>query len=126
MSMAIAHFALGAGITTLVVLVCMPTVWFSRTLSLLGGGWAMVPDAHWISPIAHQRLSALEVSAWADLFWFHRLLDQLDPTNSKAVAAACIAFFIVATACTEFRKARTPVPVETTYDVTPNEKAFRE
>lgn len=125
MSMAITHFALGAGLTTLVVLVCMPPVWFSRTLSLLGGVWAMVPDAHWLSPIAYRRLAALDASMWADLFWFHRTLDRLDPTDSKATAGVCIAFFVAATVCTEFWRARAPA-VETAYDVRPNETGSRE
>jgi hypothetical protein len=123
MSIAIAHFAVGAGLTALVVAAFAPRIWCARTLSLLGGVWAMVPDLHWVSPVAHRQLIALRTSAWGDLFWFHRALDLLDPADSKAVGAACVAFFVAATACAEYWTRRSPTPVERAYEVSANEKA---
>lgn len=107
--MAIAHFVFGAAMTSLVVTFLVPTVRFPRTLVLVGGVWAMVPDVHWISPVEQARLHAFHgTSVWVDAFWFHRTLDRLDPTDSKQVAAVILAFFVVATALCERRAYRAP------------------
>jgi MoxR-like ATPase len=81
---------------------------YPRLLSGLGGGWAMVPDAHWVSPVAAASLKRAHGSPLADLFWFHRALDAGDPTDSKAVAAAALAGLLLATALVERREYRTP------------------
>lgn len=114
--MALAHFAFGAAMTTLVFTVLVPVVRYPRTVVLTGGGWAMVPDFHWVSPIAERQLYALHSSRWADVFWFHRTLDRLDPTDSKTVAAACVALLIAATAFAEWRNYRAPATVESAYE----------
>ncbi|MFC7075878.1 hypothetical protein [Haloarcula halophila] len=73
MSMAIAHFAFGAAKTTVLVTLFVPSSWYRRTLTLIGGGWAMVPDVHQVSPVATEQLKASHgASSWGDLFWFHR------------------------------------------------------
>lgn len=115
MSMAVAHFAFGAGLTTIVT-VFVPVVWYPRTVVLAGGIWAMAPDVHWVSPVASGRLYAFHSSRWADVFWFHRTLDRLDPTDSKTVAAACLAFFVVTTAFAEWRGYRAPAAIRSAYD----------
>ncbi len=115
--MAIGHFAFGAAMTTLLVTVLVPTVRYPRTFVLVGGGWAMVPDFHWISPVANQQLRAIhQTSLWTDLFWFHRTLDRIDPTDSKSIAAVLLAFFILATAVAERRGYRTPAMVASAYE----------
>ncbi len=115
MSMAIAHFAFGAAITTLLATFLVPTIWYPRTVTLAGGSWAMIPDFHWVSPIARRQFYAFHSSQWADLFWFHRTLDRLDPSDSKTVAAVCLAFFILTTALAEWRNYRAPPSVKAAY-----------
>lgn len=108
MSMDIAHFAFGATLTSLVITFLIPTVWFPRTIILLGGGWAMLPDIHRISPVAHRSLRTFHDSRWADICWFHRSLDTLDPTDSELFAALLLGTFIVATMIGERRAYRAP------------------
>ncbi|AGB31235.1 hypothetical protein C488_01294 [Natrinema pellirubrum DSM 15624] len=116
MSIAIGHFAFGAAMTTLVVTFLVPTDRYPRTIVLFGGGWAMLPDFHWISPIAAERLRELhQTSALTDIFWLHRTWDRLDPTDSKPIAAGLLAVLFVATAIAERREYRVPRSVETTY-----------
>lgn len=117
MSMALAHFAFGAAMTTLLVTFLVPGIRYPRTVLLAGGGWAMVPDFHWVSPVFSEQLHTLhQTSLWTDLFWFHRTLDRIDPTDSKATAALCLAFLILATALAEYRSYRAPQVVRSTYD----------
>jgi hypothetical protein len=66
--MAAAHFAVGATLTTLAVTFLGPELRYPRTAVLAGGGWAMVPDVHWVSPVATARLRAFHRSPLADLF----------------------------------------------------------
>jgi len=117
MSIAIAHFAFGAAMTTLVVPFLIPDVKYPRTIVLAGGGWALVPDFHWVSPIAAERLRHVhQTSAWTDLFWFHRLWDRADPTDSKAIAAVLLGCFVLATMLAERRAYAVPEPVAAAYD----------
>jgi len=71
---------------------------------------------HWVSPVASGQFRTHQTSLWTDLFWFHRTLDRLDPTDSKAVAAVLLAFFFLATAVAECRSYRTPEVVAATYE----------
>ncbi|MFC6975771.1 hypothetical protein ACFQL1_15640 [Halomicroarcula sp. GCM10025709] len=117
MSMAIAHFAFGAAATTLVVALLVPASWYPRTLTLVGGGWAMLPDLHWISPVATEQLRELHgTSPWVDLFWFHRTLDTLDATDSTGVAAVFVALFIGATLFAEWWGYRSPARVRKAHE----------
>lgn len=106
MSMALAHFAFGTALTVLAVTYLLPGVPYPRVVAMAGGGWAMVPDAHWVAPVGGDVLYAFHGSALANLFWFHRALDSLDPGDSKAVAAAMVALLLVATALAEHREYR--------------------
>ena len=116
MSIAIGHFVVGAALTTVAVTLLVPNVSYPRTVVLAGGGWAMVPDFHQVSPFAREALLEFHRSAWADLFWFHRTLDTLDPTDSNTVAAVLLAGFILTTAVAERRSYRTPAAVVDTYE----------
>ena len=122
--MAIAHFSFGAAMTTLLVTFLVPAVRYPRTLLLAGGGWAMLPDLHWVSPVFTQQLRTVhQTSPWTDLFWFHRTLDRVDPNNSRALAAGFLAFFILTTAIAERRSYRAPEVVKSTYESFPNEES---
>lgn len=103
MSMAIAHFALGATLTALLVTFVVPRTPYSRVIVVLGGVWAMVPDLHWVLPAYRAELRALSDSIVANVFWFHPLVDAYDAGDSKALAAALIGALVVATAVAEHR-----------------------
>jgi hypothetical protein len=99
MSRAITHFAIGAALTALAVTL-LPGVPYPRTVVLLGGGWALVPDAAKL--VSHPWLRAFHRSRWADVFWFHRTLDGVDRTDSTRVASAALALLILVTAVVEW------------------------
>lgn len=121
MSIAIVHFAFGAGMTTLLVtflfadapspvtvvtagdwLERLPTVPYPRTVILLGGVWAVLPDVQRITPINRSWFFDLHKSYWADIFWFHRTIDVLDPNDSEMIAAVLVLFFIGVTVLAEW------------------------
>ena len=62
---------------------------------LLGGGWAMLPDVHWVAPLYAPELKALHSSVFTNIFWFHQTLDVVDPTDSYTVAALALGAFIL-------------------------------
>ena len=118
MSAALAHFAFGAALTTLLITFFVPNIRYPRTWLLAGGGWAMLPDLHWVSPLYTQQLRAFhEHSVWTDFFWLHRTLDRVDPTDSNSIAAALLAVFILTTVIAEHRSYRTPEVVKAAYDL---------
>lgn len=104
--MAIAHFAFGGAVTVLVVTYLVPRVPYPRVLALAGGVWAMLPDAHWVSPVAAERLYGLHGSPLVDVFFLHHALDAADPGDSKLVAAGMLAMLLAATVVAERREYR--------------------
>lgn len=117
MSIAIGHFAFGAAMTTLLVTFLLPTIRYPRTVILAGGGWAMLPDFHQVSPVAAEQLRGIhQNSVWTDVFWLHRSMDRLDPADSNSVAAAVLAGLIVATLVSERRDYQATESVEAVYD----------
>ena len=101
MSRALAHFAIGAmGMTLLLALVPV-RVWFKQTLILLGGIWALLPDIYQLAPTYTEWMEVIHDSAAGNLFWFHRMLDLLDPTDSYLVAALAIGVWIAVTIIVE-------------------------
>ncbi|WP_233561689.1 hypothetical protein [Halorubrum sp. Atlit-28R] len=95
MSLAITHFAVGGICTALVALYLLPPTRYARTLVLLGGGWGMLPDVHWVAPLYASELKALHSSVFTNIFWFHQTLDVVDPTDSYTVAALALGAFIL-------------------------------
>ncbi|TYL38899.1 hypothetical protein CV102_10350 [Natronococcus pandeyae] len=102
MSMALTHFAVGATLTTVLVTFVFSLIPYPRTVVLIGGGWAMIPDVYRLSPIAQNRLEEFHDSPWADLFWFHHTLDRLDATDSELIAAVSVVILIGVTALSEW------------------------
>lgn len=103
--MAIGHFAVGAGCTWLVITYLAPGVRYPRSLATLGGLWGLLPDIHWVSPVARPLLWELHRKFWVDLFWFHRALDRIDPENSRPIAAVLLAFYVATVLLAEYRSA---------------------
>jgi hypothetical protein len=113
MSMALTHFAVGAGATGLLVLLLAPHLQYARTFVLLGGVWGMIPDAYHVVPAYTGRLRALHDSPLMNLFWGHHYLDAVDPGDTAAFAAASVAFMFVVFLLVEVRAAR-PLPAVVT------------
>lgn len=72
--------------------------------------WAILPDFHHAFRVlpALQRFSGIRTrwravhdSAFADLFWFHRVIDQADPHDRVAFALAMWALLLVVVVVTE-------------------------
>lgn len=101
MSQALGHFAVGAaGMTILIALVPL-RVPFRQTVVLLGGGWAMAPDIYKLAPTYTGWMEAIHDSTAGNVFWFHRLLDGLDPTDSYLVTAVLVGMWIGVTVAVE-------------------------
>lgn len=105
MSQGIAHFALGAALGALLVAYLLPSVPYPRTVTLLSGGWALVPDAAKLAS-GSPRLAAFHDSAWADLFWLHRTLDVWDGGDSSEISALLVAALLLASVIAERRAYR--------------------
>lgn len=99
MSLAITHFAFGAGMTVIVVTLLLPPVRYPRTLMVLGGVWAMVPDLNKFVPV--RLADVVHDGAWANLFWAHGFLDATDPADTTHAAVVALAFFFVASLVAE-------------------------
>jgi hypothetical protein len=109
MSLGITHFAIGAGMTTLLVTLVVPRARYPRTLVLVGGVWAMIPDFYLLSPVAREQLYHFHrESVVMELFWFHRTIDTLDAGKSIPLAAGTVAFFLTVTAVADRRDYRRP------------------
>ena len=108
MSQGITHFSVGASATALIVALGPPRP-YPRTLVLLGGVWALVPDAAKLLP--HPLLRRFHRSVCADLFWFHRTLDRLDEDDSARVGALSLSVLVVLTSLLERRSRRVSEPL---------------
>ncbi|WP_158055650.1 hypothetical protein [Halorussus halophilus] len=106
MSLSVTHFAVGATLTVLVETYLVPNISYPRAIAILGGIWAMVPDAQKLSPVFQSELATLHYSPLANVFWFHRWLDVTDSGDSVAVAAASLFGLFVATVVSERRSYR--------------------
>lgn len=62
----------------------------------------MIPDSHWVLPIGATTMSALHDTAWANIFWFHGVLDQVDPSDSQTFAAVLVGLMLVVVTLSEW------------------------
>jgi hypothetical protein len=112
MSLAITHFAVGAACTAL-VLTLLPSIPFQRTLVVAGGGWAMIPDGWRFLPATSAAYAhEFHRTAWANLFWFHNVIDRADVGDSTAVGVLVLCGFLGVTLATDYRNYRTPESVQ--------------
>lgn len=102
MSLAIAHFAVGALFTVLLVVILAPHLLRSPTVVVAGGVWGMLPDTHWVLPVGAELVRSFHMTVWANLFWFHHFLDRADPTDSPKVAAATVILLLVVLSVSEW------------------------
>lgn len=119
MSLAITHFAVGGTCTALIALYLLPPTRYARTLVLLGGGWGMLPDIHWVAPLYASELKALHSSVFTNVFWFHQTLDVVDPMDSYTVAALALGAFILTVSLGDHWEYRTAERTPTTIDPEP-------
>jgi hypothetical protein len=115
MSFAIGHFAFGATLTALLVTFLLPRIPYPRTAVLVGGVWAMVPDAAKLAP-ASSRLVAFHDSPWADVFWLHGVLDRFDAADSPRLSALLVAVLLLVTVVAEHREYRASSRVRDAYE----------
>ena len=94
-SIAIAHFAAGLLGTALLLALVAPRLLRSPTLLAIGGVWGMVPDAYWVTPVGFDALRALHTAPWVNLFWFHGVMDRMDPRDTHAFAAEVLVLLFV-------------------------------
>lgn len=112
----IAHFSVGAGLTTLLITLGPGSVRNPRTTMVLGGLWAMLPDIHWVLPIFDALILTIHSSVVANIFWFHPALDALDPGDSMTTAALVFTGFLTAVAFGEWYAYRTPPSFDRIYN----------
>lgn len=107
MSLAITHFAVGAGCMTLLLTLWAPTLAYRQTVIVLSGLWALIPDLHYVSPVLQGPLSQLKFTVLGDVFWFHRSMDALESgRGSRTVAAVAVVCLLGVTVTTEYYQRR--------------------
>lgn len=95
MSLAIAHFAVGVGIGSLITIVSgLDKTWYSSMIPYLFGVWAMIPDLHHVIPFNPfaEMVYYIHNSMVANLFVLHRTMDLYDVNDTKMFAAVCLLF----------------------------------
>lgn len=103
MSLAIVHFAVGFGSTTLLWTVLQKDNTDHMLPVLLGGAiWAMMPDLHNVMPFLQEPYyQYLHDSPIAYIFWLHRGFDIADPQDTLTVAALAMMYICVCVAIRE-------------------------
>jgi len=61
-------------------------------VGLVGGVWADIPD---LFPRFAPSLEFLHDSGWANVFWFHHLLDKVEAGPSRGIIVAFLFLLIV-------------------------------
>lgn len=108
MSMPLAHFAVGAAGMTVLLAAVAPRFRFDRTLIVLSGVWAMVPDAYRVIPLVSDQLQVFRGRPLNDLFWFHGTLDVADPADTWSVVVLAVAVLLVASVAADLWAAAWP------------------
>ena len=92
MSIAIGHFAAGAGIILLGYQIVRPEIrrkapnkWL---MAILAGLWAMFPD---LSQFV-KRLEGFHDSLWGHIGFFHQIMDRLDADDSDVPPKNCTSY----------------------------------
>lgn len=106
MSLGVAHFAVGATVTTLALWLLWPRMAHSRSLVVLGGLWGMIPDIGKISMFETPEVLSFHSSPAANAFFGHRYLDVVDPGDSPEVAGFALAIFFLVSILAEIDAAR--------------------
>lgn len=107
MSQALAHFAFGMAMTTIVIAVFRPSIRYIQTIAFFGGIWAMLPDLKQIIPQIEPWEHLFHEHWIANVFWFHQFLDtRVDPGDVDLVVGLMLVFLAVTTIWAERRSYR--------------------
>jgi hypothetical protein len=93
MSLAIAHFAFGASLGVIILLISgLYKYWIRSVVIFISGFASMIPDVHHIIPKNSFSEFAYQIhnSHTADLFFLHRTMDTVDPNDTKIFAFCCL------------------------------------
>lgn len=105
MSLVLAHFAIGAVMTALLIEVFFRDLHYKRTAIVFGGIWGLIPDTVGVIPSYAGVFQQLIGSPWANLFWFHRIMDQLEEgAGSPRVALALTGILVLVVTIIEWRE----------------------
>lgn len=100
MSLALTHFAIGAGGMLLVLAAVRPRTRYRSSIIVASGVWALVPDLHYVIPGTNDPLQGLKFSVLGDLFWFHQTLDGVHVGRGTRSGAVFAVLFLAAAAVT--------------------------
>lgn len=98
MSLALTHFALGAGGMLLLLAAFRPRCQYQQILVVASGVWALVPDLHYLFPTTDVFFTRIKFSIFGDLFWLHRTLDGLHQGRGTRGGAFVAILFLAVTA----------------------------
>jgi hypothetical protein len=97
---ALVHFTVGVFMAMAVFLFVDLPPRREFLLTFLSGFWGMGPDVHWVFrefgvDALADPLQAFHRTAFADLFWFHRLIDSLETGRENLEAAVALGLLLV-------------------------------
>lgn len=98
MSMAIAHFAVGVSVATIILIATGYENHRLNTIPLFVFGLlAFVPDFHLIADnvTSAQALSWFHSSVYANTFFFHQIIDSIDKQDSTEFAFLCLSAMMI-------------------------------
>jgi hypothetical protein len=82
----------------LLLAVVRPDFSYQRSAIVASGGWALVPDLHYVYPGPGGPLEGIKHTVFGDIFWFHRFLDGLHQGRGTRGGALLALVFLAATA----------------------------
>jgi len=94
-SLAITHFAFGALCATLLLAYLPVRTRYGFTVVIVSGIWAMAPDFWRVSPLGETLIRDVGHSTVGNVFWFHPLLDAVDPTDAHVVGAGMLGVYLL-------------------------------
>lgn len=99
---ALVHFTVGVFLALLALTVVDYSVRREFLLLVLSGFWALVPDGHWLlrefgigGPAAVWH--SFHQTPYANLFWFHHLIDSLETGRENLEAGVALGVLLVLT-----------------------------
>jgi hypothetical protein len=104
---AIGHFMIGFSAVLFIFILVNRRNKYAFPLAFFCGIWAMIPDLVWIKSIPnyyHRIIYSLHYSNYANLFFFHRLIDLYNPDDIADDAIIYILVGFILTIIYSFRE----------------------
>lgn len=98
MSLAVTHFAFGAGMALLVMAAWFPDYDRPWTFAVCSGLWALIPDFHYVVPTMTERFPSYMFHVFGNVFWMHASLDGLHQGRGTREMAGVMLLFLLACA----------------------------